>query len=98
MKAGDRVIAGDDRAQRQPGARRTQGAVSAISGTGGHQERLKTELAAASSLTMPEDLKASGIEYPDVTGIWNGQIYQFESRAAAFGGQRKVIKEKIAQL
>jgi HlyD family type I secretion membrane fusion protein len=62
------------------------------------EERLKAELTGASSLTMPEDLKAAGIEYPDVTGIWNSQIHQFESRAAALAGQRSVIKEKIAQL
>jgi len=62
------------------------------------EERLKAELTGASSLTMPEDLKAAGVEYPDVTGIWNSQIHQFESRAAALVGQRSVIKEKIAQL
>jgi membrane fusion protein, type I secretion system len=62
------------------------------------EEGLKAELTGAASLTMPEDLKAAGIEYPDVTGIWNGQIHQFESRAAALAGQRNVIKEKIAQL
>ena len=62
------------------------------------EERLKAELAGASSLTMPEDLKAAGNEHPDVTGIWNGQIHQFESRAAALAGQRNVIREKIAQL
>jgi HlyD family type I secretion membrane fusion protein len=62
------------------------------------EERLKTELAGASSLTMPEDLKAAGNEHPDVTGIWNGQIHQFESRLAALAGARNVIREKIAQL
>ena len=62
------------------------------------EERLKAELAGAASLTMPEDLKAAGNEHPDVTGIWNGQIHQFESRAAALAGQRNVIREKIAQL
>src|SRR5262245_14846980 len=62
------------------------------------EERLKAELAGASSLTMPEDLKAAGNEHPDVTGIWNGQIHQFESRLAALAGQRSVIREKIAQL
>src|SRR5262245_32665418 len=62
------------------------------------EERLKAELTGASSLTMPEDLKAAGIEYPDVTGIWKSQIHQFESRVAALAGQRSVIKEKIAQL
>src|SRR5262245_26406288 len=62
------------------------------------EERLKAELASASSLTMPEDLKAAGNEHPDVTGIWNGQIHQFESRLAALVGQSSVIREKIAQL
>lgn len=47
---------------------------------------------------MPEDLKAAGNEHPDVTGIWNGQIHQFESRLAALAGARSVIREKIAQL
>jgi HlyD family type I secretion membrane fusion protein len=62
------------------------------------EERLKAELAGASSLTMPEDLKTAGNEHPDVTGIWKGQIHQFESRLAALAGARSVIKEKIAQL
>jgi hypothetical protein len=62
------------------------------------EERLKAELAGASGLTMPEDLKAAGNEHPDVTGIWNGQIHQFESRLAALAGARSVIREKIAQL
>ena len=58
------------------------------------EERLKAELAGASGLTMPEDLKAAGNEHPDVTGIWNGQIHQFESRLAALAGARSVIKRK----
>src|SRR5262249_33941657 len=62
------------------------------------EERLKAELVGASSLTMPEDLKGANLEEPDVTGIWKGQIHQFESRVAALAGQRNVIKEKIAQL
>jgi membrane fusion protein, type I secretion system len=62
------------------------------------EERLKAELAGASGLTMPEDLKAAGNEHPDITGIWNGQIHQFESRLAALAGARSVIREKIAQL
>jgi HlyD family type I secretion membrane fusion protein len=62
------------------------------------EERLKAELAGASSLTMPEDIKTAGIEDPSVIGIWKGQIHQFESRAAALAGQRSVIREKIAQL
>ncbi len=61
------------------------------------EERLKAELASASSLTMPEDIKTADIEDPSVIGIWNGQIHQFESRLAALAGQRSVIKEKVAQ-
>ena len=59
---------------------------------------MKAELTGASSLTMPENLKASGIEHATVTGIWNSQIHQFARRVAALAGQRSVIKEKIAQL
>lgn len=62
------------------------------------EERLKAELVGASSLTMPEDLKAAANEHPDAIGIWNGQVHQFESRLAALAGARSVIKEKIAQL
>jgi HlyD family type I secretion membrane fusion protein len=62
------------------------------------EERLKAELTGASSLTMPEDLKAAANEHPDAAGIWNGQVHQFESRLAALVGARNVIKEKIAQL
>src|SRR6516225_7268328 len=36
----------------------------------GTEERLKAELIGASSLTMPENLKAAGIEHATVTGIW----------------------------
>ena len=49
-------------------------------------------------LTAASYIKAAGNEHPDVTGIWNGQIHQFESRLAALAGARSVIKEKIAQL
>jgi HlyD family type I secretion membrane fusion protein len=62
------------------------------------EERLKAELAGASSLTMPKDLKAASDEHPDAVGIWNGQVHQFESRVAALAGARSIIKEKIAQL
>jgi hypothetical protein len=34
------------------------------------EERLKAELTGASSLTMPENLKAARIEHATVTGIW----------------------------
>jgi membrane fusion protein, type I secretion system len=62
------------------------------------EERLKAELAGASGMTMPEDLKAASDEHPDVAGIWAGQVHQFESRLASLAGARNVIKEKIAQL
>jgi HlyD family type I secretion membrane fusion protein len=62
------------------------------------EERLKAELTGAPSLTMPEDLKAASSEHPDIAGIWNGQVHQFESRLAALAGARIVIREKIAQL
>jgi HlyD family type I secretion membrane fusion protein len=60
------------------------------------EERLKAELARAPWLTMPPDLAARGAE-PDVKGVWDGQVSQFESRRTSLEGQRKVIKEKIAQ-
>lgn len=61
------------------------------------EERLKSELAGAAELAMPADLKARAADR-NVTGVWDGQISQFQSRRASLEGQRKVIKEKIAQL
>ncbi len=61
------------------------------------EERLRAELNHAAELTMPDDLKAR-MNDPNVVSIWNGQLYQFQTRAAALEGQRKVIGEKIAQL
>jgi HlyD family type I secretion membrane fusion protein len=61
------------------------------------EERLRTELARESVLTMPEEFKARADD-PNISGIWRGQLHQFESRLAALAGQRNVIKEKIAQL
>ena len=46
---------------------------------------------------MPEEFKARADD-PNLPGIWQGQLHQFESRLAALAGQRNVIKEKIAQL
>jgi len=60
--------------------------------------RLRAELARAGELVMPEELSQRIGHDPDLPGIWRGQRQQFESRAAALEGQRKVIKEKIAQL
>jgi HlyD family type I secretion membrane fusion protein len=62
------------------------------------EERLKAELADASGLTMPDDLKQAARDNPNVEGIWRSQIHQFDSRLALLAGQRAVIKEKIAQL
>lgn len=61
------------------------------------EERLRAELNHAAELTVPDDLK-SHMDDPDVVSIWKGQLYQFQTRAAALEGQRKVIQEKIAQL
>jgi HlyD family type I secretion membrane fusion protein len=61
------------------------------------EERLKAELASAAGLTMPADLEARAAE-PNVVGVWLGQVSQFESRRTSLEGQRKVVKEKIAQL
>src|SRR5262245_25056125 len=61
------------------------------------EERLRTEYNRGTELVLPVDLKDSADD-PDVKNIWRGQIHQFESRLAAIDGQRKVIKEKIAQL
>jgi membrane fusion protein, epimerase transport system len=61
------------------------------------EERLKAELARATSLVMPTDLAARGNE-PDVKGVWEGQLKQFESRIVSLEGQRKVIRERIMQL
>lgn len=61
------------------------------------EERLEAELALAPEMTMPADLKArTGAQ--DAKGVWEGQISQFESRVISLEGQRKVIREKIAQL
>ena len=59
--------------------------------------RLLTELDHATTLVMPDDLKArSDDSY--LKSVWNGQVSQFESRRAALDGQRSVIREKINQL
>jgi len=63
----------------------------------GTEERLKAELARATSLAMPTDL-AARVNESDVKGVWEGQVKQFESRIASLEGQRKVIRERIAQL
>ena len=60
-------------------------------------ERLRAELYRAAELTIPDDLKPH-MDDPNLVSIWKGQLYQFQTRAAALEGQRKVIDEKIAQL
>lgn len=61
------------------------------------EARLKSELAQASALTMPDDLRTRADD-PTVSGVWQGQVSQFQSRATSLEGQRRVIREKIAQL
>lgn len=99
VKEGDRVKAGDvlivlDDTQ----ARAEQDVLSqqfyVLRAT---EERLRAELNRAAELTIPDDLK-SHIDDPNVVSIWKGQLYQFQTRARALEGQRKVIDEKIAQL
>ena len=60
-------------------------------------ERLRTEFIRGEKLVLPAEFKDSA-DNPDVKSMWAGQISQFESRAAAIDGQRRVIQEKIAQL
>jgi HlyD family type I secretion membrane fusion protein len=60
-------------------------------------ERLRTEFVRGEKLVLPAEFKESADD-PDVKSMWAGQISQFESRAAAIDGQRRVIQEKIAQL
>jgi HlyD family type I secretion membrane fusion protein len=100
VKEGDRVNSGDvlivlDDTQAQAEYKVLSQQLLVLRAT---EERLKAELAGASNLTMPEDLKAASQEHPDVAGIWAGQVHQFESRLASLAGARSVIKEKIAQL
>jgi HlyD family type I secretion membrane fusion protein len=61
------------------------------------EERLRVEYTRGSEVTLPPDLAHLSGD-PDVKSIWRAQVHQFESRLAAIEGQRKVIKEKIAQL
>ena len=61
------------------------------------EERLRAELAQQPALTIPDDLKWLANDSV-FSGVWRGQVNQFESRLAALAGQRNVINEKIAQL
>ena len=61
------------------------------------EERLRAELARQTEMVMPEEFKGRADD-PNLPGIWQGQLHQFESRLAALAGQRNVIREKIAQL
>jgi HlyD family type I secretion membrane fusion protein len=59
-------------------------------------ERLRTEYRLGAQLNFPGDVK--DFDSADVQNVWNTQLHQFDSRRAALEGQRKVVKEKIAQL
>jgi HlyD family type I secretion membrane fusion protein len=61
------------------------------------EERLRAELAQQPALAIPDDLKWLANDSV-FSGVWRGQMHQFESRLAALAGQRNVINEKIAQL
>ena len=55
------------------------------------EERLRAELTRQTEMLMPEEFKARADD-PNLPGIWQGQLHQFESRLAAIAGQRNVIK------
>jgi HlyD family type I secretion membrane fusion protein len=61
------------------------------------EERLKAEAGRAKSLSLPTDL---AVRLPDsnVLAVWEAQLGQFEARRIALEGQRKILREKIAQL
>ena len=60
------------------------------------EERLKAELYRNEKLQLPNDLESQSGN-PDVLNIWYGQIHQFQTRIAAFEGQRRIIEERITQ-
>jgi multidrug efflux pump subunit AcrA (membrane-fusion protein) len=93
MKAGDVLIVLDDSQARAEFQVFTQQHL-VLRAT---EERLKAELARAAAMAMPADL-AARVADVDVKGVWEGQVSQFESRRVSLEGQRKVIKERIAQL
>ncbi len=93
VNAGDVVVALDDsQARAEYEVLNQQFLVLRIS-----EERLRVEYNRGTQINLPADL-AHLADDPDVKSIWRAQIHQFESRLAAIEGQRKVIKEKIAQL
>jgi HlyD family type I secretion membrane fusion protein len=99
VKEGDRVSAGDvlivlDDTQARAEYEVLSEELVVLRAT---EVRLLTELDHGLQLVMPDDLKF-GHDDPYVRSIWNGQVRQFESRAAAMEGQRNVIQEKINQL
>ena len=59
--------------------------------------RLMAELNRGAELAPPPEIKAR-LDEPEIKGIWNAQIQQFESRNTALVGQRNVINERINQL
>ena len=93
VNAGDVVVALDDsQARAEYEVLNQQFLVLRIS-----EERLRVEYNRGTQINLPADL-AHLADDPDVKSIWRAQIHQFESWLAAIEGQRKVIKEKIAQL
>jgi HlyD family type I secretion membrane fusion protein len=61
------------------------------------EERLRTEYNSGAMLKLPVDADI-GADDPSVRDVWRTQIHQFDSRRATLEAQRKVVKEKIAQL
>jgi membrane fusion protein, type I secretion system len=61
------------------------------------EERLRTEYSLGDQLKFPADLQQNAND-ATVQSVWRTQIHQFESRRATLDAQRKVIKEKVAQL
>jgi HlyD family type I secretion membrane fusion protein len=99
IKEGDKVAAGDilivlDSTQARAELEVLTQAYVVLRAT---EVRLLTELDHGTALVFPDDLKPDR-EQRNVKSIWNGQVRQFESRAAALEGQGNVIKEKINQL
>jgi HlyD family type I secretion membrane fusion protein len=61
------------------------------------EERLRAEYNLEPELKLPTDLQVNHDD-PNLQSVWRTQLHQFESRRAALEAQRRVIKEKIAQL
>jgi len=61
------------------------------------EERLKAELNGRAEVALPVELEEFAHD-PVFKSVWNAQIQQFQSRRTAIEGQRKVLKQRIAQL